>query len=42
MAKYLLLLAERLQDLPRPELRTLFDSLPLQDAFQPQPTHDRR
>jgi len=30
------LLAERLQDLPQPELRTLFDSLQLQIAFQPQ------
>ncbi len=30
------LLAERLQDLPQPELRALFDSLQLQIAFQPQ------
>jgi len=30
------LLAERLQDLPQPELRALFDSLQLQIAFQPE------
>ena len=30
------LLAERLRDLPQPELRALFDSLQLQIAFQPQ------
>lgn len=30
------LLAERLQDLPQPELRALFDSLQLQIAFEPQ------
>jgi hypothetical protein len=30
------LLAERLQDLPQPELRALFESLQLQIAFQPQ------
>jgi len=30
------LLAERLQDLPQPELRALFDSQQLQIAFQPQ------
>ena len=28
-------LAERLQNLPQPELRALFDSLQLQIAFQP-------